>query len=121
MPETKNRDRVAPFFYAPLYADMRDAAEKCGYALALHGSMARDFDLIAVPWSESATGPAVLVRALSDAIGYKPLAGDPQNGTYPTTDKPHGRLGWPIHLMSGLYIDLSIMPRQKDWSDVGRC
>lgn len=44
---------MKPANNAPVYACMyQELAEICrahGYALAIHGSMARDFDLIAIP------------------------------------------------------------------------
>ncbi len=36
------------------------AARECGYALAIHGSMERDLDLIAVPWIEKPEIPEKL-------------------------------------------------------------
>lgn len=108
-------ERITPFFYAGLYPEMKKAAESCGYALALHGSMMRDFDLVAIPWVPDASDPEKLVRSISEAIGWRALAGD-ANGKYPHRDKPHGRLTWPIHLQSQWYVDLSIMPRACDWS-----
>lgn len=102
-------EKVSPFFYAALYPKLQEAAKSCGYALAIHGSMMRDFDLVAIPWSEKVSDVQTLVKSMSDAIGWKPLKGDAL-GTYPQAGKPHGRLVYPIHLECGFYIDLSILP-----------
>lgn len=41
-----------PMFYACLLESLRKIAYENGYALAIHGSCARDLDLIAVRWNE---------------------------------------------------------------------
>lgn len=84
---------------------MREAARACGYALAVHGSETRDFDVIAAPWIETASGPFGLVHAICIAIdGF--ISEDKE---YPV-HKPHGRLSWSIQIGGGAYIDLSVMP-----------
>ena len=75
-----------------------------GYALAVHGSMQRDFDLIAVPWEERAVSPEQLIRGLFLELGLKAQEGDP-------AEKEHGRLAYTLMLDGDLFIDLSIMPR----------
>lgn len=40
----------APFYAAGLYPKLADIFRSHGYALAVHGSVGTDFDLIAVPW-----------------------------------------------------------------------
>ena len=44
---------------------MRRAAKDDGYAIIVHGSLNRDIDLVAVPWTDAATGDA---RALSTKL-----------------------------------------------------
>jgi hypothetical protein len=88
---------------------IRDAARECGYAIGVHGSLARDIDLIAAPWTEDAVSPADLaeiVRATVAKVGGMGFVSrnDP-------AEKPHGRLCWSIHLRDGPYLDLSVMPR----------
>src|ERR1039457_6181828 len=50
--------------YLRLIDAYRATARKHGYAIAVHGSLKRDIDLIAVPWVEHASTP----RQLADAI-----------------------------------------------------
>ena len=50
--------------YAALYPEIAEVARSHGYALAVHGRMARDFDLIAVPWAESVSEPGAVVAEL---------------------------------------------------------
>lgn len=77
------------------------AARPHGYAVAVHGSMQRDLDLVAIPWVDDAAEPQVLVEALQKACKGK-LIGPEQ--------KPHGRMSWSIVLAGGAYVDLSVMP-----------
>jgi hypothetical protein len=115
--------------YASLLPDLIQAGRDCGYAVAPHGSMARDFDLVAVPWTENATSAEALILRLLSVVG-----GHIQDGWSPAADKsldedgkpkwekhlgdvsgkkPHGRQVWSIHLgqHSNLWLDVSVMPR----------
>jgi hypothetical protein len=78
-------------------------ARKAGYAVGVHGSLRRDFDLIATPWTDEAIGKGDLVELLCDGLNAK-IIGGPE-------EKPHGRVGV-ILQVDGYYkhIDLSIMP-----------
>ncbi len=98
-------------FYAVTYEELRKAAYEKGYALTLHGSLQRDLDVVAIPWTEEAVDAETLVKALTEASGGFVL--DTCEGRDPTL-KPHGRLGWSIHLggPAGRYVDLSVMPLQ---------
>lgn len=89
-------------------------AKELGYALAVHGSMARDYDFIAVAWTHSAKPAEELVEAFVKATGGF-VINDPNADPYDFTKrspepKPHGRLAWSIHLGDGPYIDLSVIP-----------
>ncbi len=95
---------------APIYAfvvpHLAPRARALGYALAVHGSLARDLDLVAVPWTPEAAPAEELVRALMLALGW--AEDDQPNGP---TEQPHGRRSWSLPLHAGLYVDLSVMPR----------
>lgn len=97
-------------FLADALPGMQLAARGCGYALAVHGSLSRDIDLIAVPWTNNADKPELLVQrlcgALSALVGRAiNLRGDDW------TEKPHGRRALTIILPGNCpEIDLSIMP-----------
>ena len=58
----------APFF-ACLYAALCDTARSHGYALAIHGTVTTDCDLIAVPWTDTAADAETLMTALMEHIG----------------------------------------------------
>ncbi len=102
--------------YAQLLPMIREAAKGLGYAIAIHGSMRRDLDIIAVPWVEEAAAPEELVRAISVAVdGFVIGAEDKQmkRGTIePGSPHPHGRMVWNICWGGIPFIDLGIMPRR---------
>lgn len=96
--------------YAELLPIIRSVARAFGYAIGVHGSGARDLDLIAVPWVNDAVAPEEFVEALR-------LAVDGHVGQEPVV-RPHGRRGWIIRLLTNnpdatLHIDLSITPWQQ--------
>src|SRR5574343_141240 len=106
---------------------IRETARTLGYAIAVHGSLARDIDLIAVPWTSTAVDAKELaeaVRATLDRVtGYaKPSPRETQRHFQEgcITGKSHGRRVWSIHLHDdgSLYVDLSVMPR-GNWLECG--
>ena len=86
---------------------MRTAARGCGYAIAVHGSLARDIDIVAIPWTSNAQKLEVLVDRLlgviAGALGRATTLGK-------WSDKPHGRKALTIITPGDAEIDLSIMP-----------
>ncbi len=106
-----------PLFYLTVFPALQRSAIANGYALAVHGSCIRDFDLIAVPWTDAAVDATTLIRALKSAIGaitsheeFDDLAPDCEPHA-----KPHGRIAYSLHFTNrgchGPYVDVSIMPR----------
>ena len=100
--------------YALILPKLQTVARNHGYALAVHGTMVRDLDLIAAPWTEEATDDETLARALCAAVGGK-IYGTMHDGKTDKVDfnpvqRPHGRKGWVIHL-GGPYLDVAVMPR----------
>lgn len=89
---------------------LRTAARGHGYALALHGSLARDIDLIAVPWTSGADNSELLMQTLRGALAGifgRALLRDKW------TDKPHGRKARQVLVwMPGEHIDFdfSVVP-----------
>lgn len=101
--------RVAKAYAATIH-ELRAVARTLGYALTVHGTIKRDIDLVAIPWTEEAVEPQALADALlaetERVIGFAVYGND---GPFPRP-KPHGRMCWTIHF-DGTYIDLSVMPR----------
>ncbi len=108
-------------FYAQLYTTLASKSKEYGYALALHGSMQRDLDVIAIPWIENASDPIELIRALEKVSGGYCASRINKDGSiiqpYDPLHKPHGRLAWIISLSDdgpkGPYIDISVVPKQQ--------
>lgn len=107
----KDKSEVNPsgkaVFYAVLYNDFRKAALDCGYALALHGSMISDMDLIAVAWVNDAASPEELVKQISDCIGDTVWK---ERHLTSKGEKPFGRIAYTLSIMGDWFIDLSIIP-----------
>lgn len=98
----------------------RAAARQHGYALAVHGSLKRDVDLLAVPWIEGASGPRRLARAVAEAIGCGVDADHlARHIRESVLVQAHGRMSWAFYPAQteakdhGWYVDLSVMPRRE--------
>lgn len=117
MKETTPNTRGHGLVYLHVFADLRAAARKCGYALAVHGSLDRDLDLIAVPWTEEATDADRLVHAICEAWGF----GDGLMALEPHgPPKLHGRIAYTLIPGGPLFVDLSVMPRATSDADAIR-
>jgi hypothetical protein len=97
---------------------LRATARTHGYALGLHGSCARDVDLIAAPWTADAVDARTLIKALCDDIELTLdrkawwLAEDSGSPYYSPQVRAHGRLAWSIYVTGcRSYLDVSVMPR----------
>jgi len=100
--------------YVGLFPILSEVAQEHGYALAVHGSVSRDFDLVAIPWVEGAQNAETLIRAIAHrmsctmntAISVDRLFESPY-----CKEKVHGRKSWAIPLDCGSFLDISVMPR----------
>lgn len=109
-------------FYEKLIEPLRAKARELGYALGVHGTLKRDIDLIACPWTHEAVDARTLAEALlkvaadhNNGLAFlKPHEDDRYFWAGCPGHKPHGRLVWTFHLGGGPYIDLSVMPRTGD-------
>lgn len=83
---------------------IRELAKEIGYAIGVHGSLERDLDLIAAPWSAEATkrNYQEVMQHIADGLGARIIE---------IEAKPLGRRACTIQ-MNGWYkdIDLSVMP-----------
>jgi hypothetical protein len=100
--------------YLSVLPAIRKVAKRCGYAIGVHGSLTRDFDLIAAPWIERCVSPAYLASRIEEAVcQYR----HPRRDHFEREDfqlKPHGRIAFCIHLGTHAHIDLSVMPFRLD-------
>lgn len=60
---------ASPVFYLTVLPGLVQVAREHGYALAVHGSLARDLDLIACPWTDDAAPAEYLVETLREKVG----------------------------------------------------
>lgn len=112
--------------FACIYPGLCDISRKLGYALALHGTLVRDMDLIAVPWVEDAATPDQLYVALKSHLGAlswmdlikeqlpkevadKVILSAVERGEAGWEIKPHGRIARNLHLLYGVKVDLSVI------------
>lgn len=87
---------------------VREVARFNGYAVAVHGSLKRDIDLVAIAWTDQAVPAGDLVHAVRGAIaailGNCIMLGE-------IKPKPHGRVACTlVHPGFAGEIDLSIVP-----------
>lgn len=106
--------------YVALYPMLLQIAKDHGYTLAVHGSLHRDFDLIAVPWIESASDALTLIRAMrreTRTVTAHEKSDRKWAKDCSPTEKPHGRRAYSLHVTNeGMYrgyLDISVMPRIK--------
>lgn len=91
--------------YCALYPQLAEITRKHGYALAVHGSMARDFDLVCIPWIASPSEPGDVVREIETTFATRCVGGPPDT-------RAHGREVWTLSIGFGeCFMDLSFMPR----------
>ena len=104
MSDELKHGNITSIIYASMLGQLQSVFGTHGYALAIHGSMARDFDLVAIPWIERPSTPDELVAAIVAAFRLH------EGNAHGPEIKPHGRLAWTIPVACGLAIDLSVLP-----------
>ncbi len=93
---------MAPI-YACMYPELAEQARSSGWALAVHGTMVRDFDLVYVPWVRDPCEPKVVVQKACSYFAVEQV-GEPVE-TY------HGRMIYTVKLKFGeSFLDMSFMP-----------
>lgn len=93
--------------YAAFLTKSRIIAEQEGYAIAIHGSLTRDFDLVAIPWTKDCSKPITLLTRLCFNTAWKMQHETP-------THREHGRLVWSLireEFGDPRFIDFSVMPK----------
>lgn len=110
--------KAKPVFYSCCFEPMKDIAKEHGYNLVLHGSMNRDFDLIAIPWIDEPADDFELIKALDRYLTG--INGVEKESKYMYSILPGGRRSYVINLNRGgkwnnytdqqWYIDISITP-----------
>jgi len=108
------KEPVKAPFYACIYEMACKIARDHGYALAVHGSMGRDLDFIAIPWQEECSERNDLIRAMKDAFEWCKEDWPDERIEKDITYRPHGRSGIVIMMdfQHTCYIDLSIINKK---------
>jgi len=110
-------------------------AHSHGYALTVHGSLRRDIDVVAVPWTNEAISPDELAeKIVAWLVTVEVCHADAWKAAIKTREeKPHGRLAWSISLKGPLsltsrgecapYLELSVVAPASPPSgdDTRRC
>lgn len=102
--------------YACIYHGLATIARRHGYALSIHGTMAHDLDLVAIPWTDDAEDAATVMEAIKNHISACGMyvQNDGSEIKLPTR-KPHGRMAWRLVMEAAGSVDLSVMPRIGVW------
>lgn len=103
----KSREHVVTngraVFYAAMWEDFRKAALDCGWALALHGSLANDMDIMAMPWTENAVHPLEMILEIKKCFDTPKLI------TVTETDMPNNRMVYTLSIWSDFYLDINVI------------
>ena len=92
-----------PVYAAALYPQLARVLIDSGYALAVHGSLARDFDLIAVPWVESPASHDQVLDAITRTFAVEHIG--------EVGHREHGRTVYTLSVGFGeCSVDLSFTP-----------
>ena len=109
-----------PSLYAFYYEELKVIAKEYGYNLVLHGSMNRDLDLIAIPWTDTPADEFKMIQHFEQHL----------TGFFGSTKEhylfsllPGGRKSYIININRGgewnnycdlqYYIDISVTPLGK--------
>lgn len=134
--------KARPAFYAHIYTALQGFARELGYNLLIHGSMNRDMDLVAVPWSDEPKSHLELLQTFSKFLNgveggalvndqfftYEQEEQDILEKYYCFSRLPGGRSSYIINLNRGgkfngyideqYYLDISITPLGTPQSEI---
>jgi len=103
----KNKESVTTngraVFYAAMWNDFRQAALNKGWALALHGSLANDMDIMAMPWTKEAVHPLEMILALKKCFDK------PKEITLAETEMPNNRMVYTLSIWADFYLDINVI------------
>jgi hypothetical protein len=91
--------QARPGLYALFYEHLKQIAESYGYNLVVHGSLHRDLDLIAIPWSDTPSPEQKMILDFQEYLTGKTEAGSDKQPHYTTL--PGGRHAYVICLNRG--------------------
>jgi hypothetical protein len=89
-----------------MYPGLAAIFHRHGYALAVQGSLAKDFDLIAVPWAEKVSDAETVLKEVTTVYALRVIDEPTRVGI-----KNHGRIAYTLSCGFGeCSIDLSFLP-----------
>ena len=91
-------------FYACMWEDIRQCAMDCGWAVSLHGSLASDMDIMAMPWVDNAVSFKEMIDRVSKLFKDNDISSQ-----YVITynEKPHNRVVATVPIFADFYLDIS--------------
>lgn len=90
-------------FYAAMWNDLRQAALSKGWALALHGSLANDMDIMAMAWVEGASSPLEMVSELRRCFTH------PKEIQISECEMPNNRKVFTLSIWADFYLDINVI------------
>lgn len=113
MEKNKPEPGMAPI-YCSLYPELAKHARKHGYALSVHGSVNRDFDLVMIPWAEKVSEPDEVIKTLIEDFKFY------QQDTNKKV-KNHGRIAYTVCISWGsTFFDISFVLQNPNNSKVNK-
>lgn len=113
---------VKPSFYAYNFEPLKQIALKYGYNLVMHGSLNRDFDLVAIPWAEELIGSVPeMIKEMCEYIGGW-IIEEGEESFEAFRKRKHGRVVYLININRSCekiggdwvdpqyYLDISVTP-----------
>lgn len=94
-------------FYACCLQDIKQSAANCGWAIGVHGTLAHDMDLMAMPWTEWATSADEMIKNIEALFEYSEVIPTQKD----TTSKPNGRVVYIINIFADFYLDINVIER----------
>lgn len=111
MPEKiEHRKKWMPAMYVAYFGILQQIVNKHGYALCVHGSVMRDFDLVVVPFEEKVSPHEVVLDDIRTMVG---LENTQIEGYRMVGLEPHGRLCYAVECGGGGYFDISFTPTMQ--------
>jgi hypothetical protein len=102
------KPNYGPVYAAAMYPGLCEIFHRHGYALAVHGSLARDLDLIAIPWEKEVSECETVIKEVTSVYALK-IVDQPSRFEI----KNHGRIAYTLSCGFGeCAIDLSFICSQ---------
>jgi hypothetical protein len=119
-PKSTKPIKAKPHFYSVCLEGLMNIAKEHGYNLVVHGSMSRDFDLVAIPWIDEPKSHIEMLDAFCEFLGVRIPYTDNHGRDYQYSLLGGGRSSYVINLNRGgrfngyldaeYYLDISITP-----------